>query len=322
MKAVQVVARGEAQFVDVEPPRLEPGRAVIRPLKLALCGSDIRMIHHAADEDYPFPVGTTGHEMVGVVEQVNPDSPFAPGDLTLTLVPGHLAMCERYLAHAQYMLPLPDGKPLEHLLQAQQLGTVIYACRRLPNISGQDVAVIGQGSAGLWFNFHLRRMGANRIIAIDLEQYRLELSRQFGATDCLHNDGRDVTERLAEMTGGKMVDLVVEAAGEVESINLAVDLARKNGRILFFGYPRGTQIPFNYEKFFKKCCDATTIVGVTDEPGLISTRRALDIIVRDEVDVTPLITHHFPFADVLAAYELHRTRGDGAVKIVVDMPEQ
>ena len=323
MRAVQVVAPGEAIFVDVPAPELQAEHAIIRPLKLSLCGSDIRMLYHSAPECYPFPPGTTGHEMVGVVEEVDdPQGRIRPGDLTLTLAPGHRAMCEYYLAPLEHVLPLSSGRPLEHLLQAQQLGTVLYACQRLPNIIGKDVAVIGQGSAGLWFNFQLRRMGARRVIAIDLEEHRLQAAASFGATDTLHSLGSDPIEGVQEMTKGKMVDLVVEAAGEVEAINLAVDLVRKHGHILFFGYPRGQYIRFNVEQFFHKCCYAATIVGAQEEPGQTSTRMALDLIARGEVDVTRLLTHRFSFDEVLQAYELHRTRGDGVIKIVIDMPER
>lgn len=325
MKAVQVVARGEAVFVEAEPPSLAPGHAIIRTVALSLCGSDVRMLHHSADECYPFPIGTTGHEMVGVVEEVDGSSSLKPGDLTLTLAPGHRAMCERYLAPLEHILKLPSapehGKPLEHLLQAQQLGTVIYATKRLPNVIGQDVAIIGQGSAGLWFAFVLRRMGARRIIAIDLDERRLALSDHFGATDTILNDGSNALAQLEELTGGRLVDLVVEAAGEADAINLAVDLVRKNGRILFFGYPRGQYLLFNFEQFFHKCCDATTIVGVSDEPDLVSTRLAIGLIARGEIDVSPLITHRFPFDRVIEAYEMHRTRSDGAVKIVIEVGE-
>ncbi len=323
MKAVQVVERGKAVFVDVPKPKLSPGHAVVRPMKLSLCGSDVRMLHYAAEESYPFPPGTTGHEMVGVVEQIDdPTGAIKPGDLTLTLAPGHRAMSEYYLAPLEHVLPLPEGKPLDHLLQAQQLGTVIYACQRLPNVIGKTVAVIGQGSAGLWFDFQLRRMGAKRVIAIDLEEFRLSPAKSFGATHTVHNGSLEPLVAIQEINDGELVDLVIEAAGEVDSINLAADLVKKFGHILFFGYPRGQTIGFNFEQFFHKCCHATTIVGAAEEPNQTSTRLALDIIAGGEIDVTPIITHHFPFVQVRDAYELHRSRGDGAIKVVIDMPER
>jgi threonine dehydrogenase-like Zn-dependent dehydrogenase len=80
-------------------------------------------------------------------------------------------------------------------------------------------------------------------------------------------------------------------------------------------------IQFNFELLFHKCCHAHTIVGATVEPNQASTRTALDIIASGRLDVKPLITHRLPFADVMDAYELHRTRGDKCVKIVIEMPE-
>ncbi len=321
MKAVQVVARGCAEFVDVEKPDALPGQVLVRTSYLSLCGSDIRMLHFAADACYPYPPGTTGHEMVGVVEAVaDRDSTFQVGDKVLALAPGHRAMSEYFLAPEEHVIPLPEGLPLEVLLQAQQLGTVLYASQRLPNLLGKDVAVIGQGSAGLWFNFLLSRMGANRVVAFDVDAHRLERSIQFGATHAVHNAVVNPQERLLELLGGKLADVVVEAAGELEAINLAISLVEKYGEILYFGVPRGQTMAFDFEGFFHKCCRATTIVGATDEANQASTRMALNWIASGLTRADSLITHRVKFAEVMEAYEMHRTRADRCVKIVVEMP--
>ena len=131
----------------------------------------------------------------------------------------------------------------------------------------------------------------------------------------------DPAAAIRELNSGELADLVVEAAGEVASINLAVDLVRNGGDILFFGYPRGQIIPFNFEELFHKCCRAHTIVGATVEANQVSTRIALDLIASRRIDVSSLVTHRFAFSDVFDAYELHRTRGDRCVKIVIEMPE-
>lgn len=320
MKAVQVIAPGKAKLVDVAKPEWRPGHAIIRPEKLSLCGSDIRMLYHAAPSEYPFPPGTTGHEMVGTVEQVDSaETDLRPGDRTLTLAPGHKAMCEFYLAPLEHIVPLPEG-PLEVLLQAQQLGTIIYAAKRLPNVVGKDVAIIGQGSAGLWFNFQLRRMGARKVIGIDLEEYRLKKAAPFGATHVIQNGPQKPLDEIQSICDQEGVDIVIEAAGEIDAINLAIELVKQNGDILFFGYPRGQFINFNFELFFHKCCRATTIVGSSQDANQDSTRTAVDIIGRGEVDASEMITHRIPFADVLDSYEIHRTRADDAIKIVIEMP--
>jgi L-iditol 2-dehydrogenase len=322
MKAVQVVARGKAEFVDVPVPKLRPGHVLVRTRRLSLCGSDIRMLHYAPEDAYPFPPGTTGHEMVGVIEDIDsPGSALKVGDTVLTLAPSHQAMAEYFPAPLEHVIPLPSGMSVEHLLQAQQLGTVLFACQRLPNLTGRTVAVIGQGSAGLFFNFQLKQMGAARVIALDRELFRLDRSLNFGATHLIHNASIDPSEAIRKITGGELADVVVEAAGDVSAINMAIDLVRKGGDILYFGYPRGQTIPFNFDVLFHKCCRAQTIVGATVEPNQASTRTAIDLIATRRIDVSKLITHRIPFANVVDAYELHRTRGDGCLKIVIEMPE-
>lgn len=322
MKAAQVVARGKVQFVEVPKPELRPGYALVRTRLLSLCGSDIRMLHYAPDAAYPFPPGTTGHEMVGVVEAIDaPNCGLTVGDQVLALAPTHQAMAEYFLAPIEHVLPLPSARPIEQLLQAQQLGTVLFACQRLPNLIGKTAAIIGQGSAGLFFNHHLRAMGARRVVALDIDPSRLQRSAAFGATHVVQNDGRDAAAAVQQHNDGELVDLVIEAAGEVDAINLAVDLVRPYGDILYFGYPRGQVIPFNFDLLFHKCVRAQTIVGATVEAHQRSTQLALEMVASGRIDVSGLVTHRLPFADVAAAYEMHRSRGDRCLKIVVEMPE-
>ncbi len=321
MRAVQVVAPGRAEFVEIPIPPLQPGYALVRPHLISLCGSDIQMLHHEAPEQYPFPPGTTGHEVVARVEEVDSDDvPFKAGDLTLTLAPKHGAMAEYYLAPIEHVLPLPAGSPPEHLLMAQQLGTVIYACKQLPNLIGKTVAVIGQGSAGLWFDFMLRRLGAERIVAIDLQAHRLAHSRRYGATHTVHNGPEDPVERLLDVNGGNLADVVIEAAGWESAVNLAIALAAEYGFLLQFGMPLGQQFTIDYYRMFKKCLTNKSIVHASREAGQGSTRYALELIASGAIDVAPILTHRFPFERVCEAYELQRTAGDGSVKIVVEMP--
>jgi len=308
-------------FIEMPKPAVKPGHVLVRTSLLSLCGSDVYMLHYGTEESYPCASGTTGHEMVGTVEEIGAGvSGIEIGDQVLALAPGHLAMCEYYLADMKYVIPLPAGLPLQELLQAQQLGTVIFACQRLPNLIGKNVAVIGQGSAGLWFNFQLRRMGARRVIALDIEEYRLQLSKQYGATHTIHNATQDPAKAIREICAGELADVVVEVAGEVDSINLTVDLVRKYGEILYFGLPRAQGFTFNFEGFFRKCCRANTIVGAAVEENQTSTRIAIDLVASGIADAKPLITHHFPFAELKQAYETHHARANGAVKIVIEMP--
>ena len=324
MRAVQVMAPGRAEFIDMPKPTLKPGHALIRTHRLSLCGSDTRMLYYAPADHYPFPPATTGHEMVGLVEAIDaPGSGIKVGDMALVLVDGHLAMSEYYLAPVDKVFVLPPDKPVEHMLQAQQVGTVIFACKVLPNLIGKDVAVIGQGSAGLWFNYMARRMGAKRVIGVDLQAHRLAVAGRYGATDTLHNAGLGIeatTEALARVTDGQLADVVIEAAGEAESINLAYNLIKIDGDVLYFGVPRAEQIMVDFATFFWKYPRVKAVCGAQREPGQTSTKLALDLIAGGEIDVGPILTHSFPFDQVMEAYELQNTLDEGAIKIVIEMP--
>lgn len=323
MRAVQVVAPGRAEFVETPKPELKPGHALIRTRRLSLCGSDIFMLYYAPPQMYPFPPGTSGHEMVGIVEAVDaPGSGIEPGMMTLTLVMGNAAMAEYYLAPVDHVIPLPNNKPIEELMQAQQLGTILYAAKHLPGpVIGKTVAVIGQGSVGLWWVWTLRRMGARKVIALDVLPHRLMLPKRYGATHTINNREVDPQEAIRAINGGELADVVVEAAGEVETINLAYHLVRQHGDIVYFGIPHAMEMTFNFGEFFRKFPRVKAISGAMSDPGQGVTHQALDYIASGEADVAPMLTHHFPFEQVMEAYELAYTRDEGSVKIVIDMPE-
>jgi threonine dehydrogenase-like Zn-dependent dehydrogenase len=289
---------------------------------LSICGSDVRAVYHAPREEYPLPVGRGGHEVIALVEDVRgPAEGVACGDLVMALVPGDAGMAEHFCTPADNLLPLPEGAPPEELLMAQQLGTVIHACKRLQNVVGADVVVIGQGSAGLFFDAMLRRLGARRVVAVDVVRARLDAAAHFGATHAINARLVDPQGAISGITARRMADLVVEAAGEPETINLMPRLVRENGALLSFGIPRGPHsFEFDYFSLFRKKCVLTSSDGAILEAGRASTRMALELVARREIDVRPMLTHRLPFSRVQEAYELARSRADGAIKIIVDMP--
>jgi threonine dehydrogenase-like Zn-dependent dehydrogenase len=191
----------------------------------------------------------------------------------------------------------------------------------MPNLLDKDVVVIGQGAAGLWWDFLVRRFGARRVIGIDLQAHRLAIAECFGATHTVHNAIVDPIQAVSELTQGRMADVVVEAAGEPDSINLTVQLVKRYGFVFFFGVPRTTSLQFPMDVFFRKCLQAQAMVGAMADPNHSCTRMALEWIADGIADPGPMITHHFPFSQALEAYELQYTHDEGSVKIVVDVAE-
>lgn len=320
MRALQVVARGRAEFVDTEKPAIKPGQALVRPRLLGLCGSDIWMMDFGPEELFPRATGTTGHEVIAEIVEINGSHPtLKPGDMTLALAPDHRAMAEYYVAEIPNLLPLPGGKSHAEYLMAQQLGTVIYACRYVPSMIGKTVAVVGQGSAGLWFNVAAKRLGARRVIAFDHHEHRRALSSYYGADHVLDGAGESVEEQLLGLNDGEHADIVIEAAGRESAINLAFKLAKDyEGFMLQFGLPR-EPLTVNYAEMFWKRLSLKSMVHAAREPQHTSTLHALELI-ESEIDVSRVITHRFAFDDVHQAFDLQRTASDGAVKTIVEMP--
>ena len=96
-------------------------------------------------------------------------------------------------------------------------------------------------------------------------------------------------------------------------------LTRRDGFLLNFGAPRASTMPFAMKGYFYKNLTMRAVVGATRDPENASTRQALQMIASGEVDAAPLITHRFPFEQVLEAYELQGARDEGAIKILIEM---
>ena len=333
MRAAQIVAPGRVVVLDAPAPAMRPGHALVRPLLIAICGSDLRKVYRLPPSDYPLPPGVSGHEIIGVVEEIDFQGTDADpqavraGDTVLALIPViENGMAEYLLTPSENVLPLPAGvgatsrTGLEHLLMAQQLGTVVYACKRIGPVHGKAAVVIGQGSAGLFFNAMLKRLGAERVIAMDVVDARVEAAAAFGADHAFSNAGYEPVARIGSITGGAMADLVVEAVGEPETINLAARLVREGGELLYFGVPHEPRFVFDFQSLYRAYCHTTSTGSSGLEPGKPSFRKALSLIASREIDVSGMVTHRFPFEHVEQAYRLAHDRTDGAIKVIVEMP--
>ena len=333
MRAIRTIGAGKIELIETPVPEVKPGHALIKTEKVALCGSDVRILYHPYPGETLPRIGVPGHEVIGRVESVqlvadgntqgSPGPGVAVGDRALVLVPTEDAMAEYFQVPIEYVLTLPEGRSDEEFLMAQQLGTVIFACKHLPNLVGGTAVVIGQGSAGLHWDTMLRRIGLARIVGLDLRQARVDAATRFGATEAFRVDPADdlgvTSKTVKDLTRGRMADIVVVAAGEKEAFQMAPDLVAKGGRIQFFGVPHETKILFDFNNLFRTYCTTHSTGASIKEPGLSSFRQALRLVGDGEIDVKGMVTHRLPLERVADAYELARTRADGAVKTVVDV---
>ena len=147
MKAVQIIARGQPVFVDAPKPDLQPGTAVVKTLAWASVAAMSATCITCPIVTIPRPSAKRDMKWSGVIEAIDPaHNSHKIGDRVLCLAPDHRAMCEYYRAPIDRLLPFDPTTPLEHAVQAQQFGTVLFASTHLPDLRGKTAAVIGQGS--------------------------------------------------------------------------------------------------------------------------------------------------------------------------------
>jgi L-iditol 2-dehydrogenase len=350
MKAARWVDVGRVVCEEAPLPSAADGEILLRTTYASICGSDLHSVFASAPPQ-PGIAGYPGHESVGeVVESRCPG--FAPGDRVLTVphfVDGR-CMAEYQALPGSACIRLPDTAPLSHLLMAQQLGTVVYALRRHPlDLIGKDAAVIGQGSAGAFFTFLLKRAGAGRVLASDKSPARLAYSRRLGADITVHAGPMDAgpmdagpldagpldagptidagsldagtgdfRSAVLEATGGQGASLVVEAVGSLATFPLSLELAADGATVVWFGLPEGSAAyPFSFHEFFRRRLTAYSVFDAQGEPGLESFRYAVRLITDGAIDVAPLLSHMLPIDQVEQAFRIARERTGNALKVSV-----
>lgn len=318
MKAGQVTGLGRIALVEVDDPRPpREGEAIVTPETGCLCGSDIPFFGEPQPR-YPLPAGLSLHEIVGrVTSSASPA--FHPGDRVLAMPLGLLGCAEQLLIADDRLVHVDEALSNEAAVISQPLATVLSALGAVPNVIGLTVAVLGQGPIGQLFNACLSSAGAARIIGVDVRDARVARSCEFGATDIVVSrepGGRDAIDRVREITGGAMADLVVEAVGhEEQQFNLATALARNKGRVLYFGIPPERLDDIAFEPVVRKSLTIHTSVPDDLRPFVTIAMRA---IRQGRIDPSRLITHRFGFNELQRAFETYRDRTDGAMKVILE----
>lgn len=315
MLAAQYTVPGAVSLVHVPDPDSPPDGLLLRVETLGICGSDLHFCHDIPQAEFPCGPGFSGHECVAIVED---GTALPTGMRVLALAPDYNAFAEGLSATVNSVIPVPEHLSSDRAVLAQQLGTVVFCCRKLPNVLDRHVAVVGQGPAGLFFTMLLSRMGARSITVLDIESHRLDLAGNVGATCLVNPDATDPAEAVAEHTQGAMADIVIEAVGHAETLGMCSKLVKKEGDIALFGVPKSEVLPVDVEALLRQNVRITTSVFAQREPGLRSFRLAMQMIADNRIDPLPLVSHKLPFAEIAKGFELAHSKTDGAVKVLLN----
>ena len=322
MKTARLVDERTWEIVDIDEPVPRPGQMLIRLEQVAVCGSDMPD-YLGVHPGFPKPTGGTGHEGIGRIVSC-PSGHYKEGERVLLwgFDRHHGLFQESVLSLDEGLLRLPGDAQPERVLMSQLLGTVLRPFRRLGNIINQRAVVVGLGPTGLLFTSVLRNLGARDIVGVDPLDWRRDMAIQMGATEVIDPGTMDPVEIIQEITGGSMVDIVVEAVGDGSTYATAVALCRRGGTVIGFGVP-DKQVPDGV-------LDLPLLAMQRKEINLVMTvnaganpyddyAAALDWIEQSRIDVEPLITHILPFAQIQRAFELFADRpsAERPIKVVL-----
>jgi threonine dehydrogenase-like Zn-dependent dehydrogenase len=180
---------------------------------------------------------------------------------------------------------------------------------------GDAVAVFAQGPIGLCATLGAKLRGAALIIGVDPLRARLEMARRFGANVVLDPREQDLVGAIKRLTGGRGVDVAIEALGRQETFETALKSIRPGGTLSSLGVYSGKLVA-PYEAIHAGLGDQK-IVTTLCPGGKERMRRLMAMIAARRVDLTPLITHRFALDAIHEAFEIFSQQRGGVLKVAL-----
>jgi threonine dehydrogenase-like Zn-dependent dehydrogenase len=231
VRTLRYLPGGGAETVDAEVGDPGAGEIQVRGTACGICAWDQHTFRLGSDGPSPAP---PGHEGVAYVDKIGAGvSGFKEGDRIVGR-----GFATRYNMPAAQARPIPaSGLPDEHWI-VEPVSCVVTGLDHCHLRPADRVAVIGCGFMGLLLVQGLGHSWAEQVVAVDIAPERLELARQFGATETFDPRAKDAEDRIAELHQ-RGFDTVVDCSGSQQGLELATRLAPRGGRINLFGWNHG-----------------------------------------------------------------------------------
>ena len=207
---------------------------------------------------------------------------------------------------------LPDGMPFEYGTFVEPLGCVVRGQRFAGVRAGQTMLVIGSGISGLMHIQLARLKGAARIIATDVNEYRLEAARRFGA-DAVINAQDDVPRLVKEANQGRLADVVIVCTAALPAFDQAFQSVDCAGTLLLFAPTEpGVKVPLPlYDVYFKSAKIVFSYAAVDQD-----IKEAIALLHSRQFNAEDMITHRYGLADIQKGFD-RVARAEDSIKVVI-----
>ena len=339
MKCALYYSNKDIRIIEKDIPKINDDEVLLKVAASGICGSDV--IEWYRKDKVPLVLG---HEVTGVIAEVGKKvKKYKKGDRICAAhhVPcntckyclsGHQTVCETLWTtnfdpggFSEYLrLPkinvengiylLPDSVSFEEGTFTEPLACVVRG-QRLAGVKPADTAIVfGSGLSGLLHISLLRATGASKIIAVDINEKRLEYAKKFGA-DYIFNANNFAPEVIKDINEGFLSDIVILSTGADSAILQGLKSVRRGGAVLFFGAANdGAKLPLSINEIFWR----SEVALLSSYAGsILDHKTALELIRSGRINVKDMITNRFPIEDIVKGFELTAQAQD-SLKVIIN----
>lgn len=323
---------------DVPVPEYGVNDVLIKIEKTAICGTDIHIYtwDDWAQATIPVPM-TVGHEFYGKIVEVGSEVKglkigqrvSGEGHLTCGLCRNCRAGKQHYCRNtlsvgvnrpgcfAEFLalpsnnvLPLPDDITGDQASILDPFGNATH-CALAFDLVGEDVLITGAGPIGIMAVAICRFIGARHVVITDVNDHRLELARKMGATRAVNVKYQPIRDVIDELGMAEGFDVGLEMSGNPAALSDMVKAMNHGGNIAMLGIPpQATPMDWN-QVIFK----SLTVKGIYGRE-MFETWYKMIAMLQSGLNISPVITHHFPIADYQQAFQIMASGQSG--KVILD----
>jgi threonine dehydrogenase-like Zn-dependent dehydrogenase len=317
MRAARIVAPGQVESVEIARPTPRPNEVRVRLEGCGVCASNLPPWEGRPWFTYPMAPGALGHEGWGRIDAVGDEvTAFSRGERVGLLSQNAYAQFDVAPAEAVVRLPQKLG---DEPFPAEPLGCALNIFRRSEIQVGQTVAIVGIGFLGALLTQLATRAGA-RVIALSRRPFALQVARSLGAAKTISLGAKSASiESVRQLTGGKFCDVVIEATGKEEPLNLAAELTAERGRLVIAGYHQDGPREINLQLWNWRGLDV--INAHERDPAIYreGMHLAVDAVTRGLLTPAALYTHTFPLSELASAFRFTAERPNGFMKALITL---
>jgi alcohol dehydrogenase len=343
MKALVYHGPGQRAWEDRPRPVIRDATdAVVHITTSTICGTDL----HILKGDLPAVTDgrILGHEGIGIVEEIGDAvSLFKRGDhvlISCVTSCGKCAYCKKAMyshcqsggwilghtidgTHAEYvriphadtsLYPCPPNADEEALVMLSDILPTGFECGVLNGCvkPGDSVAIVGAGPVGLAVLLTAQFYGPSSVIVIDLDDNRLDVAQDLGATAVINSTDGHAVERVMALTAGIGVDVAIEAVGTPATFDICQAIVAPGGHLANVGV-HGKPVALHLESLWDRNITLTTRLVDT-----VTTPMLLKVVRSGKLQPAKLVTHRFALDDIMKAYDTFgHAAGEHALKVVL-----